>query len=438
MSEALERLSAAVRRSGLVPEESSGVVLVSGGADSACALAGCVGVAGAGRVVALHVDHGLRPDSGLDADTCRQLCDSLGVELVVERVEPGEGNVQARAREERYRAAEVLRGERGLDWVATGHTRTDLAETVIYRLATSPGRRALLGLPARRARLVRPLLGLDRSDTRELAEAAGIPYRDDPSNEDPRYARNRIRHEVLTVLRELNPALEKTIATTREELQAEARVLDIAAAELIPPDVDTLPAAGLISAEPALARIALERLAERVTGLPVTVRLDQLSEVLRLAESAEGGSVELGGGVRILCEHGTVRVRSGVAGEPPPARLPVPGGCRFGRWQLAAEVVAPRDPAGPDLATLDADRLADELEVRAWREGDRIRPLGLGGSKSLQDLLTDAGVPRSLRHELPIVLSEGEIAWVAGVAVGEPFRITEDTGRVAVLTARAL
>jgi tRNA(Ile)-lysidine synthase len=92
-------------------------------------------------------------------------------------------------------------------------------------------------------------------------------------------------------------------------------------------------------------------------------------------------------------------------------------------------------PAGPDLATLDAEALAGAIEVRTWREGDRIRPLGMHGSKSLQDLFTDRRVPRSLRHRLPVITAGERVAWVAGVAVSEEFRLSQANGDVVVLSA---
>jgi tRNA(Ile)-lysidine synthase len=98
----------------------------------------------------------------------------------------------------------------------------------------------------------------------------------------------------------------------------------------------------------------------------------------------------------------------------------------------------PLEPAGPDLATLDAEALGDELVVRTWRDGDRMRPLGMSGTKTLQDLFTDRGVPRSLRHHLPVVTAAGRVVWVAGVAVSEDFRLSRDAQEVAVLTARVL
>jgi tRNA(Ile)-lysidine synthase len=107
----------------------------------------------------------------------------------------------------------------------------------------------------------------------------------------------------------------------------------------------------------------------------------------------------------------------------------VPGRCRFGEWEVVSEH-APAAAAGlgsPDEPLLDADRLGKGLTVRSWAAGDRMQPLGLDGTKSLQDLFTDRKVPRSLRRTLPVVEADGEIAWVAGVAVSERFRVGPET-----------
>ena len=140
--EALERLAEAVRRSGLIDPISSGVVLVSGGPDSACAAAGLARAIGPESVHALHVNYGLRDTAGRDERVARDLCSLLRVDLHIERPASLQGNLQAAARDFRYAAAERLRARAGGDWIATGHTRTDLAETVVYRLAVSPGARS--------------------------------------------------------------------------------------------------------------------------------------------------------------------------------------------------------------------------------------------------------------------------------------------------------
>lgn len=432
-------LAAAVQASGLVSPGDRGLVLVSGGADSAALLAGLAGVAGPPNLVAVHCNHGLRADSDEDEAAARGLCELLDVELRVERVKPGAGNVQDAARRARYATAERLGSRLGVRWIATGHTRTDLAETVLYRLASSPGARALLGLPARSGTVVRPLLALDRDEVRRLAAAAGLPWRDDPSNLEPLYARNRIRTEVLGALRELAPGVEATIAETRAELEEDSDALEEAAADLLDRAAGpggALRAVALEDSPAAVRRRALRLLAERVAGRRVALGRGRVAEILRLAASPEGGTVELGGGLRAICESGTIRVSPGAAPEPEPAMLTIPGRCRFGRWEVRARIEpGPPEPAGPGTALLDPARLGTEVIVRSWQDGDRIRPTGLGGSKSLQDLFTDARVPRSLRRTLPVVVARDEVAWVAGLAVSESFAAEHGADPLAILTA---
>jgi tRNA(Ile)-lysidine synthase len=444
--EALGTLAEVVRRGGLVDSISAGVVLVSGGADSACAAAGLAGAVGPESVHALHVNYGLRDSADRDERVCRDLCSRLRIDLHIERPKELEGNLQAAARDSRYAAAERLRVRTGSAWIATGHTRTDLAETVLYRLGVSPGARALRGLPAHSGRVVRPLLELERAETRRLAAEAGLPFADDESNLDLSFARNRVRAEVLPVLRELSPAAERNIAETQAELVEEAELLERVV-------LDALEVAGagagavairvdaLEGSEPALRRLALRTLAERATGRAVPLGRRRAEQIMRLAALPGGGDVELGHGVRAVCEHGLIRfvTSSEADAAPEPSSLRVPGSCRFGRWEVRAEVrLGPVEPAGPDLATLDAVALGEELVVRTWREGDRMRPLGMAGTKSLQDLFTDRGVPRSLRHHLPVVTAAGRVVWVAGVAVSDDFRLGPEVREVAVLTARVL
>jgi tRNA(Ile)-lysidine synthase len=442
MSElAPESLEGAVAASGLIEPGSGGVALLSGGPDSAGLAAGLAGFCGPDRVLGLHLNYRLRPDSDRDQSACARLCGELGLELAVERPELAGGNLQAAAREARYGAAERLRVRRGLDWIATGHTRTDLAETLLYRLATSPGRRALLGLPARRGAIVRPLLGVGRERVRELVERRGLPFRDDPSNAEPRFARNRVRNEVMPVLREIGPAVERVIAETRAELAEESEALELASAAAL--EAAGAGSGGIASAEalsdlhPAVRRLALRLLAERVVGRPVALGRERAEEVWRLAQAPEGGEVELGGGLAIQLEQGHIRVLAGpAAGPPPEAALELPGSCRFGGWEVRAELRAGPVAAGSaDTAVLDPRALGGGLSVRAWREGDRMRPLGLGGTKSLQDLFTDQKVPRSLRRTLPVITAGGRIAWIAGVAVSEDFAAAPGAETAAVLSA---
>lgn len=448
---ALDTLKEAAERSRLVEPASDGVILVSGGADSACAAAALAAIVGPERLHALHVNYGLRDAANSDEQTARRLCAALRIDLHVERVRPddlGQGNLQAAARAARYLAAERLRTRFGVTWIATGHTRSDVAETVVYRLAKSPGSRALLGMSPRSGRVIRPLLSLSREETRTLATAAGLPWVDDESNLDPSFARNRIRAEVLPALAKLSPESERNIAETRAELSEEAALLERVAYEALEragtgPSDTRLDAAALRVWEPALQRLALRSLAERAAGRQVSLNRARAAEIARLAAEPEGGEIQLGGGVSAISEAGTVFFRAtsplDAAPEPAPGLLTLPGRCRVGDWEVRAELhPAPVAPAGPELATLDAAAILDPLHVRTWQQGDRIRPLGMGGSKTLGDLFADRGVPRSQRTRVPVVTCGDRVAWVAGVAVSDDFRLGAETTAAAVLTARPL
>jgi tRNA(Ile)-lysidine synthase len=424
-----QRALAAASESGLIVPGEPVLVMLSGGADSVCLL-DCAVTLGA-RVSALHVNYGLRgAESDSDEQHCRALCEKLGIPLAVEHVRlPDAGNLQAEARDRRYALAE--RHAPG-DY-ATGHTASDQAETVLYRLAVSPGRRALLGMEPRRGRLVRPLLDATRDDTREHCIERGLTWVEDVSNADPRFARARVREEVLPALRELNPAAERTIVETSRLLRDESEVLDAAVADALKrlgklaPNIEELR-----TLQPGLARLVLRRLAEAASGGAYSLSRERADEILRLGERGGTASLDLGGGLRAVAEYGTLRfTRDPDAPPPAPAKLLVPGSARFGDWEVSASIGEGGE------ALLAAEPLGVALTVRAWHEGDRMRPAGLGGTKTLQDLFTDRKVPRALRHRLPVVTTEeGEIVWVAGVAVDESFKAAPGEAELVSLSAR--
>ena len=241
----------------------------------------------------------------------------------MDRPELGTGNVQAAARETRYAAAERLRRARGLDWIATGHTRTDLAETVLYRLAISPGRRALLGLRLAAARSsVRCSPWIAIGSAAWWPGGLALPRR--PTNPEPLYARNRIRNEVLPVLREIGPGAEGTIAETHAELAEEAETLEGLAAEALAESAAPKP--GCDRGRCRWPRWTRRSGGWRCGGWPSrrgparAARPIEGGGDLAARQRPEGGVVELGGGVEARAEHGHVRFSSGRDAEPAEAR----------------------------------------------------------------------------------------------------------------------
>jgi tRNA(Ile)-lysidine synthase len=309
-------LAERVAATGLVPAGGPLVVLLSGGRDSTCLLDVAVTLAGPGAVRALHVNYPLRGEaSDGDERHCGVLCERLGVELQVERVlrpegtrgeggAPG-GNLQAWARDLRYAAGARIAGEHGAR-LAAGHTLSDQVETILYRLAVSPGRRALLGMEADRGRLIRPLLAAEatRAETAAWCLGRGLAWREDASNLDPAFARTRVREHLLPALRAVDDRAEVNVLRTAQLLRDEAAVLDEVVATALA-GRDRLALSRLAALPPALARLVLRRLAEDATGRLCARAATRLDDVLALGGS---GALDLGDGARAIVEGGVLRV----------------------------------------------------------------------------------------------------------------------------------
>jgi tRNA(Ile)-lysidine synthase len=303
-------LLARVEADGLIAAPRSLVALLSGGRDSVCMLDLAVRARGAAQVVAVHVDYGLRPGSREDAEFCASLCERQQVELVTERpvrVE-GPGNLQAWARDVRYSAAARLAEARDAT-IVTGHTADDQVETILYRLASSPSRRALLGMKERDGRLARPLLGTTRAEVTAYMGERGLEWREDPTNAEETYARNRVRHGLLPELEAIHPAAVANVLRTAALLRDEAEVLDrLVAGELdgsLGASRGRIVAARFAELSPALRRLVLQRLADAAAGRPVPGAARFADQVAGLTRG--GSRLDLGDGVRAVLEGGVLR-----------------------------------------------------------------------------------------------------------------------------------
>jgi tRNA(Ile)-lysidine synthase len=432
----VQRVLDAVAAAGLGPGVRV-VALVSGGRDSVCLLDALSSVCGTEPILAMHVNYGLRADAAADQRLCAALCEQLGVELevVTPPRPPDAGNLQAWARDVRYGAASAAALARGA-LVATGHTASDQVETVLYRLAASPGRRALLGMKPRDGILVRPLLSLDRDQTAAYCHARGLQWRDDETNDTDLYARGRVRNKVVPALNSVHPAAHENVLRTAALLRDEADVLDEVVSRALA-GRDRIALTRLAALPPALARLVVVRLAERAAGRLVPGAGNRVEELLALGAGSGSAELHIGGGVRALVEYGVLRMAPVGDPELPDAvALDVPGRARFGAWEVVCRLGEPglQTTAG-ESGVLDADAVDAGLTVRGWRHGDRMEPLGLGGSKTLADLFGDRHLPRAERATLPIVAAGETIAWVPGVATDERFRVTDSTRRMIVLRA---
>lgn len=313
---ACEEIRELVRASGLFARDRPVLVMLSGGRDSSCLLDVAVALLGPTAVRALHVNYGLRERAAAEERHCAELCERLGVELEVVRAgrspqadptaEGAGGNLQAWARDIRYAAAAEI-AERQDALIATGHTASDQVETILYRLAASPGRRALLGMPAEEGRLIRPLLEVTREQTTAYCEECSLSWCEDESNEDERYARARVRHGLLPELRAVHPAAEANVIRTARLLREETELLDSLVAEELSGS-KRIAIARLREIPPALARMVVVKLAEDAAGTYVPQAGGRVKEILALGRRGGRAELHVGGRAGAVIAEGMLEM----------------------------------------------------------------------------------------------------------------------------------
>lgn len=389
-------------------------VALSGGPDSAVAAWACAQARPAGSVRAIHVDHGWEASPQL-GKAARAIADQLGLslELIPVRVAVGP-SPEGLAREARL---EALVASAETAWIVTGHHADDAAETVLANLLRGSGVTGLTGIPVRRDRFLRPLLPFRRAELRRLAEALGLPFIDDPANDDLELRRNLIRHQVIPELgRYIDGDLVELLGRTARHLEATDSYL-----AAVTPDFTVredqrallLPVAPLLTGPSVLAaRVVRDMLRRAHPPYPGTTR--EVTTVLSVARR-QRLRADLSGGWIAESEGPYVAIYQPDETAPPAAtELPVPGEVVFGSHMIVARAVA--DGRKRHLST-DRVRVAVPagLQVRTIRPGDRIDMAR--GSKPAADALGEGAVPRRKRAAWPVVECRARIAWIPGVRV---------------------
>ncbi len=429
----------------LAPGQHVGVA-VSGGADSVCllhvltALAGDWGL----RLTIIHLNHCLRgAESGEDARFVQELAQNLQLAFHGAAAMLPPGNVEQEGREARVRFFASAKAELGLDRIALGHTASDQAETVLFRFLRGSGAAGLAAIrPTTGDGRVRPLIEIGRDDVEGFLTERGLAWREDGTNRDLTFARNRIRHQLLPALtRDWNPALPATLANTAEWARGEedywqTEIDRLAGIVLqpIPPrvlfDVNTLCALP-VAASRRLVRRAVEMVRGDLRGIDFCH-----AEALRaLAAAPDGhGRIQLPG-VDVFRSFEWIRM------SPPgletqanrdwellvlvPGTLLLP----FGAGTMRLELKPVESVYNYKVNGLDWDRLAGSLGLRNWRPGDQYTREGHAGTDKLKHLFQEARVPLWERRKWPVLIHEGAIVWsrlfgpAAGYAASEHTRL---------------
>lgn len=399
----------------IIPEGSGVLVALSGGADSVCLThylarnARRLGI----TVAAAHYIHGIRPeDAEKELELVRSLCKDLGIELFV-----GRGDVPAYAEEKRMGLEEAARGLRyaflrktavdhGFGLIATAHNRGDQAETVLFNMIRGSGLSGLSGIAARRADLVRPLLGVPRCDIEDYCRRHGLVYAIDPTNADVNYSRNMIRHEVMPRLSGINSRAEEAIAAAAEVSAQADDYLASQAAVLV--EGNDIVRDKLLAAHPALHHYILSLLLDRAGGEGRSLTRRHEEAILGLAASNRAsGSIDTGMGFAAIVSYGRLFFEK-TDEEACDGQLVL----RFGEpvewngWEI--ELGADEGMAF-DKACLDGP-----IIVRSRQEGDRISmPYG---SKNIKKLLIDKKIPLKSRDRIPLICDNKGVLLIGGLA----------------------
>ncbi len=348
------------------------------------------------------VDHGLRPEARAEAELVRTRAAALGLPWHGLRVDAaaarkGRASLQDAARRVRLGALEELAARRGAR-VALAHQADDQAETVLFRIVRGTGLAGLRGIPYRRDPFIRPLLDVTRAEVARYVARHALPFVDDPSNADPRFARARIRHRLLPLLAAENPRVREALVA----LAAAARGAAPAPRDELPGDIG-------------------RRAAAVVAGLRARGGTRRVDVAGRRVVEVAYGQVSIG-----------ARLTSGAAGRARPEPVLVAGA---GTYTLAGAATSLRLSVGGDVGgdgaiPFDADALSWPLVLRARRPGDRMRPRGGRGSRKLSDLLIDAKVPRAARDHLPVLATSDDVVlFVPGLRPAEAARPSTATTR---------
>jgi tRNA(Ile)-lysidine synthase len=376
------------------------LVAFSGGPDSTALL---LGLLEAGiKVKAAHFDHGLRPESAAEALKVAGFCRARGVELVsgIRRAPLAKGSLQAAARAARYRFLEEASAASGLATIAFGHTADDLVEGALLHLLRGAGLAGMRGMPERRGPFVRPLLEVWRTQVEDfLADRSVTPLRD-PSNLDRRFARVRVRLDLLPRLEKDSPGLTARVYAAARRAADLQKGLEAEAAGLAAPGSRSASLAELQQAPTAVRAETFRRLHAAASGRTPSLQrrhLEALDRLLR--EGSSGATLDLPGSIRARRGYHFLELTSAEPSSRPAAvlRTRACSGCE--------------EPAAAHF------KAGARLRLGTRRPGLRMRPLPGGHTRKLQDILVDARVPRHLRDDLPLVFADGELAWVPGVAI---------------------
>lgn len=451
----LQRVAEVITRYNMFPRGARVGVAVSGGADSVCLLSLLHELSRDWNLalIVLHLDHNLRgEESRADAQFVADLAASLDWSAVVQRVQIDlTGNLEQTAREARLAFFRDAIAQHQLAAVATGHTRDDQAETVLFRFLRGAGTAGLAGIrPATSQRIVRPLLEITRAEIETYLRDRAIPWREDSTNVSAAFARNRIRRDLLPQLsRDWNPAIRESLVQTAEWARAEEDYWQSEVVRLAGKSLTESPGSVLMDVEDlvklplAAARRLVRYSIERIKGDLRSIDFAHVEAILAMATSTEGHGRVQAPGIDAFRSFNWLRfapvASDGISGRNYRTSAPIPGVAQALEAGVEVFLEMIEKSADFNLGTcvynesmgwLDRDLLSDSLILRNWRPGDQYQPINRSRAEKIKTLFQEFRIPLWERRHWPVLLDGESIVWARGFGVAAQFASTPQSRRL--------
>jgi tRNA(Ile)-lysidine synthase len=452
-NEFIDKLRDTINHFELLEKGDQVLVAVSGGPDSVALLFGLFALKSEWdlKLYVAHLNHELRgKESDKDEKFVRNLASRLKLEFFSKKVDVRKEakrqklSIEECAREVRYRFLEETAQKIKADRIATGHQADDQAETFLMRMLRGAGGAGLSGIPPKRGKIIRPLIRITRKEIESFLKANKIAARVDSSNFLPDYYRNKIRLKLLpNIKREFNPNIVEVLNRTADIISSQqgyientcerilSGIADVRQDKIV---IDLKKFTGYdICLQREIIRFNIKKLKGDLNRLSFA-SVDRSLELIRQKKS--GKKIKLVGKIWLeVCEKEIVFFVEKKKKESD-YLLTIPGEVilKNGKVRIKSEIIKSRSrsfiPPNQNIAYLDMDKMKKPFRLRNRRIGDKFKPLGMKGTKTLADFFIDAKVPHPLRDEVPILTSKGRIVWVVGYRMSEEFKVTEKTRKV--------
>ncbi|MEM7298465.1 MAG: tRNA lysidine(34) synthetase TilS [Bacteroidota bacterium] len=374
-----------------------------------------------------HCNYGLRgEESDMDEKLVKEESHKRGVECTAKKIEII-GSIQLEARNHRYEWFNELIEEKGCSKICTAHHLDDSLETTLFNVVRGTGIKGMKGIPMESGKTIRPLLFASKEELLQYAKDLNLKWREDATNQKTDYNRNKIRLNVVPILKELNTSLLKTYTNTKERLELTADFIQDYCAKVKDQHFDS-----------QKSELGIDWISQDSDLIILSEILSEYgfnySTAREVFESkGDAGKTFPGSGFTIYMDRASLFIKKDIREAAVKQVINEMGEYQVGNILFSLDKLSRTEiqiEENKDIALLDAEKVIFPLVVRAWQEGDHFNPFGMEGTKKVSDFLVDTKVPRAEKNEVLVVEDQEKIVWVVGMRISERCKIKTSTKEV--------